>query len=166
MESLVNIFSGGSSAILGGIVGGILRFIPEVFKLFTLKKDQDHEYRMTQLQLDIDKARATQEIDKIHANEMMETAKSEMLAYIEAVKGQSQMTGIAWVDAVNQTVRPFVTYWFFVLFTIYKVSILLSYSTFDQVVKNIWTSGDAEMLSIILGFWFVDRSFKYLKKSI
>jgi len=60
------------TAVFGGILGVVARLLPEVFKLFTLKKDQDHEYRMTQLQLEIDKARAQLEIDKIHANEAIE----------------------------------------------------------------------------------------------
>ena len=37
--------------LLGGGLGGFLRFVPEIIKLFTEQRDRDHEYRMTRLQL-------------------------------------------------------------------------------------------------------------------
>jgi len=151
-------------SLLGGGLGALMRLAPEIFKLFTLKKDQDHEFRMTELQLKIDSARATQEIDKIHANQTLETIRGEMAAYMEALKGQSQMTGIKWIDGMNQSVRPFLTYWWMVLFTIYKVNVIYNSANFSEFIKNLWTTDDAGILSMIIGFWFVDRALKYIKK--
>lgn len=151
-------------SLLGGGLGAMMRLLPEVFKLFTLKRDQDHEFRMTELQLKIDAARASQEIDKVHANQTLEAVRGEMGAYIEAIKGQSTMTGVKWIDGLNQSVRPVVSYWWMALFTIYKVTVLWSTANFDELMKNLWTENDAGILSMILGFWFVDRAVKYMRK--
>jgi len=155
-------------SLLGGGLGALMRLAPEVFKLFTLKKDQDHEFRMTKLQLEIDQARATQEIDKIHANEMLEAVRGEMTAYTEALKGQSQMSGVKWIDGLNQSVRPILTYWWQLLFTVYKICAVIDVwdqiHTFGEFVKIVWTEQDAGILSMILGFWFVDRASKYIFK--
>ena len=176
-------------SLLGAGLGGAMRLMPEVFKLFTAKGDQAHEYKMTALQLEIDKARAAQGIDLVHAQrdaaisagEMqarVEEAKGEMLAYIEAIKGQSAMTGVPWVDALNQSVRPVVTYWWMVLVSLYKLVMIVaasiefyfvaksltSFEGLSVVItsfgKRIWTVQDAGILSMILGFWFVDRSLR------
>lgn len=150
--------------LLGGGLGGLLRFVPEIFKLFSDKADREHEYRMTQLQLDIDKARAQQGIDLVHAQGDMAIQAGEMTAFVEAIKGQSQLSGVPWVDALNQSVRPIVTYWWMTLFTIYKIATIvaacLAWTTLDDFIGKLWTVQDAGILAMILGFWFVDRSIR------
>lgn len=151
-------------SLFGGGLGGLLRFIPEIFKLFTEKSDRDHEYRMTTLQLEIDKARAGQQIDLVHAQGDMAVQAGEMQAYIEAIKGQSTPSGVAWVDALSASVRPVVTYWWLILFTAYKaatiVAVCLHWQSLDDFIVKLWTPQDAGILAMILGFWFVDRSMR------
>lgn len=164
--------------LLGGGLGGALRFVPEILKLFTEKKDRDHEFRMTQLQLEIDRARAGQAIDLVHAQGDMSVQAGEMAAYVEAIKGQGAPTGVPWVDALNQSVRPVITYWWMSLFTVGKLLLFVAASielylalsavkTLAEVspllgafVDKTWTQQDAATLAMILGFWFVDRSIR------
>lgn len=154
-------------SLLGGGLGGLMRLAPEFMKIFTAKADRDHEYRMTNLQLEIDKARAGQAIDLVHAQGAVAEAAGEMQAYIEAIKGQSNMSGVAWVDAMNQSVRPVCTYWWMVLFTAYKLATMIAaanaWTNLDDFVGKMWTSNDAGVLAMILGFWFVDRSLRHMK---
>jgi hypothetical protein len=119
---------------------------------------------MSELQLKIDSARATQEIDKIHANEMLEAMRGEMSAYVEAIKGQSRLTGNKFIDGLNQSVRPVLTYWWMVLFTVYKFNVIWNSKTYDEFIINLWTKDDGAILSMIIGFWFVDRAIKWLKR--
>lgn len=150
--------------LFGGGLGGLLRFVPEILKLFTDQRDRDHEYRMTQLQLQIDKARADQAIDLVHAQGAVAVQAGEMTAYIEAIKGQGQMTGVPWIDALNQSVRPVITYWWMALFTVYKIATIvaacLAWTSLDDFIAKLWTVQDAGILAMILGFWFVDRSIR------
>lgn len=154
-------------SLFGSALGGLLRYIPEIFKLITASKDHAHEYRMTLLQLDIDKARAEQQIDLVHAQGDVAVQAAEMQAYVEAIKGQSQISGVKWLDAINQSVRPVCTYWWLLLFTVYKGCIiwgaLVHFTTMDAFLAALWTSNDSGILSMILGFWFVDRAIKRQK---
>jgi len=150
--------------LFGGGLGGLLRFVPEILKLFTDQRDRDHEYRMTQLQLQIDKARADQAIDLVHAQGAMAAQAGELAAFAEAIKSQGQMTGVPWIDALNQSVRPVITYWWMALFTVYKtatiVAACLAWTSLDDFIAKLWTVQDAGILAMILGFWFVDRSIR------
>lgn len=150
--------------LLGGGLGGLLRFVPEIFKVLGEQKDRDHEYRMTQLQLQIDKARATQALDLVHAQGDAATQAGELQAYIEAIKGQSAPIGVAWVDALNASVRPVITYWWMLLFTVYKACAIglaaVQWTTLNNFMDRLWTAQDAGTLAMIIGFWFVDRSFR------
>ncbi len=169
-------------SLFGGGLGGLLRFIPEIFKLFSEGKDREHEYRMTQLQLEIDKARSDQAIDLVHAQGEEDKAKAaqalellrtkgdvaqdagELQAYVEAIKGQSVMSGVPWVDALSQSVRPVLTYWWMLLFTVYKVCTItaacLKWTTLNEFINMLWTVQDAGVLAMILGFWFCDRAIR------
>ena len=150
--------------LLGGGLGGLLRFVPEIIKLFTEQRDRDHEYRMTKLQLDIDKARAAQAIDLVHAQGEVATAAGELQAYIEAIRGQSQLSGVRWVDAMNASVRPVVAYWWLTLYTLAKIATIMTVTsdsaTLSAFVDTAWTDNDAGILSMILGFWYCDRSLR------
>lgn len=162
-------------SLLGGGLGGLLRFIPEILKLWTAAKDQAHEYKMTELQLKIDQARASQAIDLVHAQGDVAAQAGELQAYITALEEQSKKTGVAWADALSASVRPVVTYWWMALFTLYKLVLIVA-ATVEfyialKAVKSLldlspalsvyadrlWSPQDAGILSMILGFWFVDR---------
>jgi len=165
-------------SLLGGGLGGLLRFVPEIFRLIADQRDRDHEYRMTELQRQIDEARAKQQIDVAHAQGEMLVAGKEMDAFVEAVKGQWQPTGVPWVDALSASVRPVVTYWWMALFTVYKMAMFVIASieiyialraietlaqaipVLGKFVDTVWTPQDAGILAMILGFWFVDRSIR------
>lgn len=150
--------------LLGGGLGGLLRFIPEILKLFTEGKDREHEYRMTQLQLDIDKQRATLNLDLVHAQGDVQANAQDMQAYIAAIEAQAKPSGVAWVDALSASVRPVVAYWWLTLFTVAKICLIVAaiqhFTTIEAFVSHIWTAEDAGFLSMILGFWYVDRSVR------
>jgi hypothetical protein len=141
-------------ALLGGGLGGLMRLLPEVMKIWTAKSDQAHELAMTQLQLQIDQSRSAQAIDLVHAQGAVALDTGEMAARLEAIKGQAVMSGVKWLDAVNQSVRPFLTYWWMLLFTAFKIDQLLK-------VGLTWGDNDWLVLSSILSFWFVDRAIRY-----
>ena len=140
-------------SLLGGGMGALVRLLPELMKMYTAKADQAHELRMTQLQLEIDKARATQQLDLAHVQQDGAEALAQMNALVEAVKVQGQMTGVKFIDALNQSVRPVTTYWWQVLFTLYKVQDIQQHGI-------TWGENDWAMLSMILGFWYVDRAIR------
>lgn len=145
--------------------GGLMRLLPELFKLFTAKRDADHEFRMTQMQLEIDKARAAQAIDLAHTQGGFAADAADTAAMIEALKGQGAPSGIGWVDAVSATVRPVLTYWWcLLLYTANKVILVvvglserLPLAQFAPLVLNDF---DRAVVGSIIGFWFADRAIR------
>jgi hypothetical protein len=155
-------------SLLGGGLGGLLRFVPEIFKLINAKGDRDHEFRMSQLQLQVDKARSEQEIDKLHAQSEAADALGQINLTLEAIKSQGQLTGVKFVDALNSLVRPLLTFWWMAIFTAFKITVIVdawynfaSWKTFGQ---QVWTENDWVVLSGIISFWFVDRAIRKQQK--
>lgn len=151
--------------LLSLVLGGLLRLAPEVFGFLRASKEEDHEYRMTQLQLDIDKARAQQALDLAHANAAIAMDQADMQALIEGAKAQAQLTGMPRIDAINATVRPVLTYWWcMVLYTSAKaitIAVALQETQELRVLAPILvTDFDRAVIGSMLAFWFVDRSLR------
>jgi hypothetical protein len=151
--------------LLGLLFGGAFRLMPEVFKLFTQKRDQEHEFRMTELQLKIDEKRAQFALDQTHATADAAEQAKWADGLVEALKGQGQPTGVKWVDALSSSVRPVLTYWHcLVLYTSYKVALgytaLAAGVAIASVVSQSYTAFDQQLVGSMVGFWFVDRSLR------
>jgi hypothetical protein len=155
--------------LLSMLGGGLFRLIPFVVDFFKQKNDQAHELEMTKLQLEIDKARAQQQIDLAHANAEIAANAAEMSAMVEALKAQGTPTGIGWVDALSASVRPVLTYWWCLgLYTGAKViAIVVAFQSGAQLAAFaaiLVTSFDEAIIGSIFAFWFVDRALRKLGK--
>ena len=148
-------------ALLGAVFGGVLRLAPEVLKMFTAKRDQDHEFRMREL--DFKQAKELREMDmkRLDVEAQMTLDAKGLDALLAGIQAQGKSTGIPWIDAVSQTVRPALTYWWMALYTMVKIATLTvvwgESATWGQAVLIIWTEADMGILGGIINFWFLDR---------
>lgn len=151
--------------LLGLVFGGVLRLLPEFLGIVKARKDADHEYRMTELQLKIDEARAKHALDLAHAQSEIAATAGEMDAWAAAIRGQSQTSGVRWIDALSSSVRPVLTYWWvLVLYSGAKaLQIVVGLDagvTLAEFVPILVTEFDRAVIALILSFWFVDRSIR------
>lgn len=148
--------------------GGLMRALPEIFGFFNKKEDNSHELALMDKQLELEKVRGSEQ----RATVQLQGDISETLALLdaqkEALKGQMQLTGIRWVDALNMLVRPLTTYYFLGFYGMVKTSmVVVAMRTADPFMSVIkcWSVDDAAVLAGILSFWFVGRVFDKQSKS-
>ena len=151
--------------LLSMLGGGLFRLLPEALKVWNARADHAHELEMTRLQLEIDKARATQQLDLVHAQAAIAANTSEMSTWAEALRSQATATGVRWADALSSTVRPILTYWWcLVLYTSAKVSgLIMAVSAgagLADIVPLLVTEFDRSVIGSIVAFWFVDRAIR------
>lgn len=145
--------------LFGGVLGGLFRMAPEVIKWLDRKNEREHELKMVQAEMEFAKVRG--EIAMREAEARMTVA--ELDAMSEALKEQGQTARAAgkWVAAVSALVRPMVTYWFVVLYSVVKIvgmaMAIQSGGEWKQVVVTSWSQDDHAMLMLVLTFWFVGR---------
>jgi len=152
-------------SLLAMLGGGLLRLVPFLADLFKQRQDAAHELAMTQLQLQIDQARATQQIDLAHAQAAIAANAGEMQAWADAIKGQSTPTGVKWADALSATVRPVLTYWWcLLLYTACKgVTIWAAWQAHTPLAglaTILVTEFDTAVIGSVFSFWFVDRAIR------
>ena len=152
--------------LLGSLLGGVFRIVPEVMKLLDAKNEREHELAMLGKEMEFAKIKG--EISMREAQATMTVA--EIGAMSEALKEQGQTARAAgkFVSAISALVRPLVTYWFVVLYSLVKIaSMILAYQTngdWKEVLINSWTKDDMAMLMLILTFWFVGRVWERNKQ--
>ena len=139
-----------------GLLGGLL---PELLKFFNNKEDHRHEAAMGQLQIDSMKLQGQIKLEEINATADIEEAKA---IYAQA---EQKITGVRWIDGLvalyASSVRPTLTYGFFLLYGFVKLSAFITYSEagwkWNQVATQIWTQEDFAVFSTIMAFWFGSR---------
>ena len=148
------------STLGGGLLGGVMRFAPEVLKFFSSKRDQAHELAMLDREMQFATLRGEQEMRRVDAAMSI----AELAAMGEALKEQGETARAAgwFVAALSALVRPIVTYWFVILFSTVKIvgmsMAIDAGSDWKEVVLQSWTVEDMSMFSMIISFWFVSRS--------
>jgi hypothetical protein len=152
--------------LFGGLLGGIFRIAPEVMKLFDRANERKHELAMLNAEMEFAKIRG--EIAMRQTEAQMTIA--EINAMLEALKEQGQTARAAgkWVAAISALVRPLVTYWFVVLYSLVKIlGMILAIQAggeWKEVIVNSWTNDDMAMLMLVLTFWFVGRVWERQKQ--
>lgn len=149
------------------ILGGVFRLFPNVLELFQKRQENTQELALLDRQIQLAKVQGEQKREEIvvQATATQDTAWSQGL--LEALKGQGQLTGVPWVDAVNATLRPFLTYYHCVLiYTLYKISLFYVATqggiTWDRAIVDLYTEFDKSLVGSMLSFWFVDRALRKL----
>jgi hypothetical protein len=159
MDGIVSLVRKMLEVLLGGLFGPLIRMIPELLKYLDRKSEREHELRMQAANLEADKAKYSAQLGmaELETNAAQYTTAVNTLQ--EALRGQFQLTGNKWIDGLNMSVRPVITYSFFLLYALIKAQTLHDGGTLAQI----WTETDMGLFSGILGFYFMGRVFDKLK---
>ncbi len=146
--------------LLSGLGGGLLRLLPEALKFFDRKNERKHELDMLTSEMEFAKIRGEQEMRRTEAT----ISVAELDGIAAAVKEQGETARSAgWFAAlISSMVRPIVTYAFVGMYFAVKVAGMslakAQGAMWERVLQESWTYDDMQILSMILGFWFVSRS--------
>jgi hypothetical protein len=150
--------------IIGSLLGGVFRLVPEVLKYFDKKNDRQHELAMFDKQCDLEKVRGQIKMEEIGAQRDMAIDSGVMGAFQAAINQQTEMSKAAggWAASLSASVRPLMTYYLLVLYGAAKgASMALAYSggqAMADVLVKAWSVDDMALLSGVVNFWILDRT--------
>lgn len=151
--------------LLGLLGGGLMRFAPSLLNFFREGRDLKYELLRMDKEVELEKQRGTNRLDEIRAVGEMNVDSSWADGLVEAIRGQSRPTGDKWLDRLNVSVRPILTYWWcIVIHTAHKVLIgwvaVQEQVALTVLANIIYTDFDRAVVGSIIGFWFVDRALR------
>jgi hypothetical protein len=147
----------GALSPLLGILGSIL---PSIVKIFDRKQEIQYELQLTKLQGDIALATADKTFD-IEQVKSLSAERTALYAY------DSNLDGGVFINALKASVRPVITYTFFVLFIVVKMAaaytMLASGTPVPQMLIAVWDPESMALFSTIVAFWFGSRTIEKMQ---
>ena len=145
--------------LLGSLLGGVFRIVPEVMKLWDAKNERSHELAMLGKEMEF--AQIKGEIAMREQETVLMGKELDAMSVALKEQGETARASGWFVAAISAAVRPLVTYWFVTLYSIVKLaSILMAIDAgaeWKEVLVSSWAQDDMALLMMVLTFWFVGR---------
>jgi hypothetical protein len=141
-------------AILSTFIGFFSSFLPEILHFIKDQKDKKHELDLIDRQAKFSKRADSSRLEEIQIRADSEESKS-LYQYAGMQIANSSNNG-NWINSLAASVRPVITYVFFLLYAALKIAIFLKYG---GSITTIWTNEDQGIFCAVIGFWFGHRAF-------
>lgn len=158
-----------TSAVLGTLVGGLTSILPGVLDLLNNKEKFKYEKDLLALKLEASKQSAKNELDFLEAKADIDEGESLR-------RHDSSLSGEGFIGALRASIRPVITYVFFMLFVAVKMMTIyvmwrsglvgdISTSTiaWNEFVPIIWDADTSGLFGAVMGFWFGSRQIEKLR---
>lgn len=147
--------------LLGSLLGFLSSAFPDILRLFQESQDRRHELAILDRQMEVQRLGHSQRLEEIRIEG--ELAESRAL-----YRHDSQPAGYKWVEALRASVRPVITYAFFLLFAAVKLSGLYTMVRFDGLslavaLPLIWDVETQALFAAVMSFWFGQRALAKLR---
>jgi len=142
--------------LLGSLLGFISSAFPDLLRLWQDYQDRKHELAILDRQMEQMRLGHTQRLEEIAVE--ADIAESKAL-----YRHDSQPSGVKWVDGLRASVRPVITYAFFLLFSVVKTAALYVLITDQgltvvQALPQIWDPETQALFAAVMSFWFGQRA--------
>ena len=149
--------------LLGSLLGFATSAIPDIMALFRERADRKHELAVLDRQMEQMRLGHTQRLEEIEVN--ADIAESKALYQHDAALGGSSR----WVDGLRASVRPLITYAFFILFAAVKGSglyllIVVEGLLIAEALPRIWDPETQALFAAVMSFWFGNRTLLKLRE--
>lgn len=136
---------------LFGIIGSLL---PSVVRIFERKQEIKYELERTKLQI----SAAEKQADVYLTTEMV---KADSLSRQSALDHDKSIDGGKFLNALRASIRPVVTYVFFLTFVGIKIAAITVMidkgASMPDMLKAVWDTETMSLFSTIIAFWFGSR---------
>jgi hypothetical protein len=142
--------------LLGSLLGFISSAFPDLLRLWQDHQDRKHELAILDRQMEQMRLGHTQRLEEIAVE--ADIAESKAL-----YRHDSRLSGVKWVDGLRASVRPVITYAFFLLFTTVKTAALYVLVneqglSIIQALPQIWDPETQALFAAVMSFWFGQRA--------
>lgn len=148
------------TTLFASLLGFVASLFPELIKLWREGKDRQHELAILDRQMEQQRQGHNQRLEEIRV--VGDIAESQAIYNFA-----SHPTGVKWVEALQASVRPVITYAFFLVFAVVKVSALRSLAAdglgVAEALQTIWDVETQALFAAVMGFWFGSRQIQKLR---
>ena len=146
--------------LLGSLLGFVTSAFPDLLGLFRDSQDRKHELAILDRQMEQMKLGHQQRLEEIEIQ--------GDIAESQALYRHDKPVGVVWVDSLRASVRPIITYAFFLLFAAVKGSALYLLIAVEglllaEALPQIWDPETQALFAAVMSFWFGQRALSKLR---
>lgn len=143
--------------LFASLLGFFSSLVPDGMKMLRDHQDRKHELTIMKMQMEMKEADRSERLEEIR----LQADAAESAALYKTYK-----VGVAWVDALNGTVRPVLAYSFFALYATIKFMqwSMLPDNPLPWHVDTLWNEEDRAIFAGIIAFYFGSRAMKQVRK--
>ncbi len=148
--------------LLGSLLGFISSAFPDFLNIWQDRSDKKHELAILDRQMEAQKQGHNQRLEEI--NVQADISESQAL-----YKHASKPSGVKWVEGLRASVRPILTYSFFLLFATVKVAALFKLLDSGIAITDgliaVWDIETQALFAAVMSFWFGQRALQKLRSN-
>ncbi len=141
-------------SFLGSLLGFGASFLPKILNYFEDRRDLRHEIALFKLQMQLQERIGELRIREINIDADIRESEALHKSHTSITRKASQ-----WVVNMSSTVRPVITYCFFL-----EIAVLTGLVSFDYMTQEefrlIWNDELQAVWAAVISFWFGQRSFQ------
>ncbi len=141
-------------ALLSPLIGIFGSLLPSIVRIFERKQELKYEIELTKIKLDAS-------LEAAKANLVLEEVKADIAEGQSLRDHDKSIDGGKFLNALRASIRPVITYVFFILFVAVKVSaayvMLSSGQSVPEMLDAVWDSETMALFATIMAFWFGSR---------
>ena len=148
-------------SLLGSLLGFGTSFLPEVLNFF--KAGQEHKQKLETMKMEAEL------MEKRSALKLQELDKQADIAETKGIyEHDRSIDAGGFVNALRGSVRPVITYDFFLMFVAVEVVVIVKVldagGDWKDAVELMWSPETQGLFAAIMSFWFGNRAVsKYMK---
>ena len=150
-------------ALLSPLLGIFGSLLPNIVRIFERKQEIQYELQLTKIKLDAAKEQAEIQLSVENVKADVEEGKSVR-------DHDSSIDGGKFINALRSSIRPVITYTFFILFVAIKVSaayvMIHTGESIPEMIRAVWDTETMSLFSTIIAFWFGSRVLEKMDSRI
>tara|TARA_R110001606_G_scaffold10074_1_gene43056 strand:- start:4095 stop:4568 length:474 start_codon:yes stop_codon:yes gene_type:complete len=152
-------------SLLGSLLGFGTSFLPNILGFMEKGQSNKHELRLLEAKAKHAEVLSKLKVEELDAKADVEESRSIYMHASEIAKNNKS----SFISALQASVRPVITYFFFILFaTIKGLAVYVAVKEGDdvsQAILNSWDQETAILFSTVVSFWFGGRAMRKIRES-
>jgi hypothetical protein len=153
-----------TATLIGGLLGGIFRLLPEIMKYLDARNERKHELAMQDKAIEFERIRGAQRLEEIRTQGQQDWNVGALETLKTALAGQDTPSGVKWIDGLSKLMRPLITIQWVVF--LYPAVIICGFvvlvqsgTSVLQALPAVFGPEEKALVAGILNFWFLGRVF-------
>jgi hypothetical protein len=149
--------------LISAVVGAATNLLPSIMGYFEKKQDFAQELKLMEMKITYGEKNVEWDLTKINAKADADEGES-LRAH------DSSLGGSDWIETLRASVRPVITYFFFLEFLVIKSYVLFVMLSVEgpvnhqSVMNVVWDTNTQALFAAVMGFWFGGRMIKHFQK--